>query len=125
MTIVGDRDEMYAGNRRVLKYTIYDADAVTPNTPLNLTPYTAKWTMSKMTEDGVPFQVPELERKSSAGQITFTDALNGKLEVLVAEALTVGFEGVFACQLELYDGSNNSNIVAVNELEIKRNVTNT
>lgn len=123
MTVKNQKDVMYAGNYRVLRFSPITDEA---GDPLDMTGFTIKWTLSKYGSNGKPNKTPLLERKSTtAGQMTLTNVATGSVDVILAEGLTAALEGTYYQQLEIFDGSNRSNVVAVGDIEILRNIDNT
>jgi len=118
-----NQDEMWAGNKRVLRYTITDED--TSGSPAkDLTGYTAKWAISRFSADGSTFNTAPVLEKSSGSGITITDAANGILEVTIDTGDTSALSGVFYMELELFDSSSNPVVVATGKMTIIRNVVN-
>ena len=116
MTTKNTKDTMYAGNRRVLGFTIKDeAGAV-----LDLTGYTAEFKLAKL-----------IGAKPGDALLTYTTAPNivfnadratGLLDVVLTQGATSAFLGPHYYELELIDASSNRNVVAVGEIEIKANI---
>lgn len=119
MAVENPKVETFQGNRHVLHFDVKDEDG----NALNLTGFSAKWAASEYF-DGKPKLTPAVERKSSAGEITIAASAGG-VDVILAEGVTMNLEGLYYYELEVFDGSANSCVVATGDLEVKRNLTNT
>jgi len=64
MAVTGISDEMWAGNRRVLKFTVLDADATT-STPLDLTGRVVKFALARFSQSGAPIVSSPVVDKAS------------------------------------------------------------
>lgn len=117
-------DEMYAGNKRVLRYTVLDED--NGNIAFDLSSYTIKWAISRLDQNGNFLTTPVLEKHSTVpGEITVSGADNNIASVLLVGADTDDLSGDFYIELEVFDVSLESVVVATGKLTINRNVVNT
>jgi hypothetical protein len=119
---INQDDTFYAGNKRILEFTIINKDVV-PEAPLNLTGITLKWGMSRLNSDGTYSKTPVVQKSTSSG-ITVTNAAQGKCSVQLDASDTVNCGGKYHQELEAIDGSGAPVVVAVGTLELLRNVTN-
>jgi hypothetical protein len=88
---------MYAGEVKALLFTIYDLDAdPTGATPLDLTGYTARWSLTRAPGSGY------VEESSLFKDMTVVDAPNGVVQVDLVEADTVDIEGNFRQQVRIF-----------------------
>lgn len=119
MTIKAAQLTFYLGNKRLLKNTIYDRDDPTPNTPLNLTGMTVKWALSLLS-NGQYLKDPVLTKTA-----TITNAANGQCEVLLVKADTESLSpGTYYQEWEVFDPTNETEVVTVGEVVLLLNVTN-
>lgn len=117
MTVKNAKDTMYAGNKRILNVTVKDQAGAA----LNLTGYSATFKLLK--RQGGAIQTPAaltLTSNPPAG-ITIPTPANGIVVVTLATGATAGFMGGYYWDLELVDGSGDTNVVAVGEMEILEN----
>lgn len=116
MTVKNTRDNMFAGNRRVMHFTIRDEAAAL----LDLVGHTAVWKLARNNEAKSPVV---LTKTSAAGDITFVAPTTlGELNLVLAEGATTTLLGIYYWELELTNGSGYTNVVANGELEIKKNL---
>lgn len=119
MTVKAAQLTFYIGNKRLLRNTILDRDNPTPNAPLDITGMTVKWALS-LQSNGQYLQVPVLTKTA-----TITDAPNGKCEVLLVKADTVDLTpGTYYQEWEVYDPTNETEVVTVGEVVLLLNVDN-
>jgi hypothetical protein len=124
MAETGLTDTMWAGNKRVLAYTVEDSDAG-DGSAKDLTGLTVKWALSKMSSDGTYSTTAILEKATGGNGITVTDAAAGELEVDLDAADTSDLAGDYYFELEVYDATPEGVVVATGTLTINRNVVNT
>lgn len=122
MSTLGNQVAMFAGNKKVLRFTVYDYDTdATGETVMDLTGYTAKWSISKKI-GGDYSATPALEKDGVIAQPT-----TGIIEVTLDEADTDALLGFFHHELEIFDTNDGdaSTVVHEGDFHIKRNVVNT
>jgi hypothetical protein len=123
MVQTDQNDTMYAGNKRTLRFTVLDED--NNDAPLDLTPFTIKWAMSKVNQEGQFLLTPVLEKILGSGiTITGPDDNIAVVELLGADTDTLNAADYYM-ELELFDGSNESVVVATGTMTIIANVENT
>lgn len=115
-------EPIYAGNKHTLRFTVRDQDnPLSP--PKDITGMSARWALAKFKADGTFSKTPILTKNSTSGaQIVITTPVSGLLEVYIAEGDTTALEGDYQFQLELYQTSSFSLIVATGTLSILRNI---
>lgn len=119
MTVKAAQLTFYIGNKRLLRNTIIDRDNPTPNTPLNLTGMTVKWALS-LQSNGQYLKEPVLTKTA-----TITNAVAGECEVLLVNADTTALSpGSYYQEWEVYDPTNETEVVTVGEVVLLLNVTN-
>lgn len=124
MAVTSQKDTMWAGNKRVQRFTVTDEDAV-GSPAKDLTGFTAKWALSRFNAAGTEFlTTPVVTKTTGGGGIVITDATNGILEVTLDVADTSALFGTFYFELEVVDGSSNPLVVATGTLTINKNVMN-
>lgn len=112
---------MYAGNRKVLRFTILNSD--TPG-PLNLAGMTVKFGVCSIGDNG-PNTSDLLIDLTTGAQVVTTDAPNGKVSVTLLKAHTDGIPpGDYYLELEVYDSSSNQVVVSTGTLTILPNLRN-
>ena len=117
----------FAGNYRKLQFVITNADD--GGNPLDLTNLTLKWAMSLGTISSYS-KTPKLEKTEVAG-ITITDASGGlcDVEIYSADTASDNTNGIkpstYYWELEAEDTSNEFEVLAYGEIELKLNVENT
>lgn len=112
--------EIYANTKRVLEFSVTDAD--NGDAPLDLTGLTAEWTLARATARGYSGQATVL-KDTTGGGITVTDAAGGRLEVTLQPADTQALLGEYHQELEIFDASARGVIVAVGKVTVLRNVS--
>lgn len=118
-------DACYAGNARTLRFTVLDQDAP-GSPPKDLTGLGIRWALTRFSGGGDPLSTPVLDKDTAnAGQITIVDAINGVLEVNLAEGDTTSLLGDYYFELEVYSTGSFSLVVATGTETIRKNVTNT
>lgn len=96
-------DNFFAGEAKVLQFTIYKEDDVTPQ-PL------AGWTIEWVLDGHHPLRVTK--RSDGAGGITITDAPNGECEVLLTHEDTADWlNGTYAHEMRRVDPGSESVLV--------------
>lgn len=119
-------DAFFAGNRRTLRFTVYNDDpGVAAGTKLSLVGLTAKFTLSTLFPDGSYALTALLQKATGGAGITITDAAGGVLEVTLDPDDTVDLAGDYHFQLEVFDGGGAGLVVATGTVTIRRNVANT
>lgn len=119
MTIRADQLTFYLGNKRLLRNRILDRDVPTPNTPLDLTGLTVKWALS-VQSGGQYLREPVLTKTA-----TVTNAANGECEVLLLKADTEALSpGDYYQEWEVWDPTNETEVVTVGEVVLLLNVDN-
>lgn len=127
MAVTDQLFTLWSGNRRIIEFTVEDED--NPGNPLSLTGYVVKFALARFDRNGDPIKANPLidMRSDTSSQVTITDAANGVVEVELLEADTVNIQptpGDYYFELEVFDVSNNSVVVATGTATIKRNVDN-
>lgn len=123
MATTGLTDTMYAGNKRIQRFTVVDEDAG-DGSPKDLTGLTVKWSMSTIDKYGVPSTTAILDKSSAVSGVTITDAANGVVEVTIDPADTSAVDpGRYYFELEIYSGSDPV-VVSTGVMTIKPNVVN-
>lgn len=115
--------EIYAGNYRKIQFTVVDGDAG-DGSAKDLTGNSARFSMAKQKADGSYSRSAEVDKSTSGSEVTITDAANGVIEVELVEADTLTLKGTYHYELELVDGSGNTLVVSVGEVEVLVNVEN-
>lgn len=127
MAVTGQTDEMWAGNLHVQRFTLTDDDQpLSP--PRDLTSKTLKYALTQIDPDtGEYLGEPTVLEKITGGGIVLVGlATAGIVDVTIDPADTVDFvPGDYHMELEEFDPSNNSVVVAEGTLTIRRNVKNT
>jgi len=118
---------MYAANKRVLEYTVTDADD--SDAPLDMSSYTyVKWAMSRIDSEGNILTSPILEKTKAAGDIVLSSSGAGTNNVASVTILTADttnlLTGSFHTELELTDSAGESVVLATGTLTILKNVVN-
>ena len=117
-------DEMFAGNKRVQRFTIEDEDAG-DGSAKDLTGLTVKWILTNVDKKGTPTATPLLDKASTGPDVSVTDAANGIVEVTIQKADTSGFSaGNYYFEVEVFDGSGDPVVTSTGTLRIFPNVTN-
>lgn len=133
MASLNQNDTFYAGNSRVLQYTVVNADAA-GSPALDLTafgtdPADIKWTLVAVASNGSPVvDSPLVEKKRSLGtsSIQITSAATGVLQVKLAPADTANLAPrAYYSELELFDGVGGQVVVATGTITLLPNVVNT
>jgi len=130
MAVRDQKDEAFANNPHTQAITVVDDDQTgSPKPPLNLTGRVAKWALTDIDPaTGLYGTTPLFEKKSTVGgQIVFTDAPAGKLDVNIVPADTAALPAAdYYFELEIFDGSGlNGVVVATGTLTLFANVENT
>jgi len=117
---------LYKNNKATLRFIVIDND--TSGSPRkDITGLVIKWAMA-ITNDSGQFDAtnPDLEKKSTvSGEVTVTDAVQGELDVFIVSVDTVNLPAAtYRYQLEGFDGSEGV-MLAVGDLTLKENITNT
>ena len=124
--IVNSRQTVYVQNKITLRFTITDGDA-TGTPALDLTPFEATgkvtWSMVRGTISKSPTAAALEKCSDVSGEVSFVDAANGVVDVLILTEDTATFApGVYYYELEIVDASGERVVVAVGELEFRRNL---
>lgn len=115
---------MYAGEKKVLQFTVLNKDAV-GDPPLDLTTYTVRWAMSRVGDAGYSATAALRKDTGGLGGIVKTDAANGVCQVTLLRADTEAIAlGLYHQELEVVDGAGEIAVVAVGDIEVLRNVSN-
>jgi len=122
MTVTASKLTFYAGNKRLLRFTVVDKDAP-GDPPLDLTTLTIKWALSRF-KNGRYLSTPILEKSTTGGGIVKIDAINGILEVTLLRADTASLLGDFWQELEVTDVGGECEVVAVGPVSVLLNVVN-
>lgn len=119
---------MYAANKRVLQYTVTDADNA--DAPLDMSSYASvKWAMSRIDSEGNILTSPVLEKSESGGGIVLSDGAGDKdvasVTILTADTTNL-LTGSFYTELEVTDSAipGESVVLATGTLTILKNVVN-
>jgi len=125
MVKTGLTDTIYAGNRRVLTFTIEDQDAG-DGSAKDITGFTVKFALARTDANGEPItSSPLIDLSSSGSQVVITDAANGVVQVTLGGSDTDSIvPGDYYFELEVFDSSSNSTVVAVGTMTIEPNVDN-
>ena len=124
MVVENLKDRIYAGNKRILRYTIANLDA-SGSPALDLTPFELRWALSQSDALGNYSTTPVLEKTTTGGGIVKTDASNGECEVTLVSADTVALAaGIYYFELEVVDGSSEVVTVATGTITILADVVN-
>lgn len=126
MAVQNVLDEMWAGNRRVQRFTITDEDQA-GSPAKDLTGLTIKWALSRIGSGGEFNTTPIVEKTSdNPGEIDLVGpATDGIVDVTLVEADTLTLQGKFYFELEVFDATPEGVVVTTGELTINRNVVNT
>lgn len=132
MAVENQTLEMFAGNRRVLRWpSIFESDGVTL---LNLSGRIVKFTLARKNADGVPLINSPILSFSSADaspQATIPNPVLGSshVEVVLLPIDTVTLapkETEYHCQLEVFEGDGSGQVVvATMDITIKPNIVET
>lgn len=123
MAVKDQVDEMFAGNKRVQRFTITDDDTA-GSPPKDLTGLDIKYALSRFDDEGNFLVGPVLTKDVAGGGIIVTDAVNGVLEVTFLKVDTQALAGDFYFELEAFDGTLESTVLATGTLTIIKNVVN-
>lgn len=119
MAATNDTIIVYAGNKRTLRFTVLDAEGAA----FDLTGYDVRWALSKYGASGSYTTTAEVNKHSdNASEITVTDNV---VDVVLVGADTANLSaGDYYHELEIVDGSDESLVVAVGDVELRSNVVN-
>ena len=124
MVVENLKDRMYAGNKRIFRFTVTNPDA-SGSPALDLTPFELRWALSQSDALGNYSTTPVLEKTTTGGGIVKTDASNGECEVTLVSADTVALAaGIYYFELEVVDGSSEVVTVATGTITILADVVN-
>lgn len=116
---------LFARNVLELPFQLFESD-VAGAAPLDLTPYTVRWSLSE-----APVGVPDwsdtavLQKTSPAGGVVITDAAQGKGVVRVTSSETSELLRRYRQELEVVDAFGEAEVVGGGFLTFKRNIRNT
>lgn len=116
---------VYAGNRKVLRFTVVDED--NSNDPLDLTAYKVYFAMAKIGASSPRTADPLIDMNSvdDSTQVVKTDPTNGVVDVILLAADTdLVKPDDYYIELEGEDPSGNTEVFAVGTLKIEPNVDN-
>lgn len=126
MVVANLTDAIYAGNRRIQRFTVTDED--TSGSPAyDLTGLVVKYALARFGTNGEPLRSnPLLDFSSAVAQVTITDAANGIVEVELLPADTVDLTPAdYYFELEVYNGAETEGVVvATGTLTVRTNVEN-
>jgi hypothetical protein len=123
MVVTNQNDSMYAGNNHTTKFTIKDQD--TPGSPAkNLSGLSVRYALCRIGSSGDVLKTPIFEHTTAnPAQVLVTDAMNGIVEVYFVHADTVDLAaGDYYHEVELYDATPFSLVVATGTMTINTNV---
>lgn len=117
---------VYRGNRKILEYTITDED--NNDDPFDVTSYKIQWSATRIGSNGQPIQtspVIDLNSVDNATQVVKTNPTGGVIRVILVQADTVNLQpGEYYTELEVVDGSSNSEVLAIGTITVEPNVNN-
>lgn len=126
MAKTGQDATIYRNNKVTLRFTIVDEDAV-GEPPLDITTFTIKFAVARLTEAGDPIvgsPVIDLSSATSA-KVVKTVPLSGQVEVRLEEEDTdLLTPRDYYLELEAFDASSNPVVVATGILTVLPNVVN-
>lgn len=126
MVKVGQNATVYRGNRKILRFTIVDAD--NSNSALNVTTYTLRFAATITSASGDPVEtaaVIQIDSTNDPTQVVKTDAANGIVDVILVAADTSSLNpGEYYMELEGVDASSNTEVLATGTLTVEPNVEN-
>lgn len=125
MVVENQTDSMFAGNHRLLNFTLVDQD--NDDAVLDISLLDLKFTLARVSPSGnILVKHPVVEKKSTVvGEITKTDAPNGECQVVLVGDDTETLLGDFYFELEAFDSTSESVVLATGTMTIKPNVVNT
>lgn len=127
MAVITLIDIMWAGNRRLLRFTVTDEDG---SGAKDLTGLIVKFALARFDTSGNPVKSNPLidKRSDTSSDVTITTPLSGIVEVVLVPADTASITPVPAAyymELEVFNASNaDPVVVATGTLTINRNVDN-
>lgn len=126
MVVANLTDTIYAGNRRIQRFTVVDED--TAGSPaFDLTGLVVKYALARFGTNGEPLKSsPLLDLSSTGAQVTITTPASGIVEVELLPADTVDLTpGDYYFELEVYNGAETEGVVvATGTLTVRTNVEN-
>lgn len=123
MTLTVEKQTMYAGEKKVLRFTVIDKDTV-GEPPLDLTPFVVRWTLSRLTDSGYS-STPTVSKSTTTSGVVKTNPVAGVCEVTLLRVDTEAISlGGYHQELELVDGLGELAVVAVGDIDVLRNVVN-
>lgn len=124
MATTGLTDTIFAGNKRVQRFTVADDDTA-GSPPKDLTGLVVKWALSTVDKYGTPSTAAILSKSSAVSGVTIVDATNGIVDVTIDPADTVSLTPtLYYFELEVFSGTDPV-VVATGTLLVKPNVVNT
>lgn len=125
MVVTNQNDSFYAGNKRTLRFTIKDQDAV-GSPAKDITGMSVRWALCKINSAGNVVKTPLLEfNTDNPAKVVVTDAPNGKVEVYLSHDDTASLLGDYYHEAEIYITGSFSLVVATGTLTINLNVGTT
>lgn len=104
--------EMWAGDTKKLQYTVLDEN----DDPVNLTNATINWWLAESATSTA------ILTKTTADDISITDAANGVFQVTINPADTQNLEGRYYHEAEVTDDAGNVATVAVGVIKINPSI---
>lgn len=124
MTKTKQNDTFYAGNIKVLRFTILDETGL----PADLSAYTVRWAMSKYADDGSYSLTPDLKKDNDTlGGVTFVnDGTDGLVDVTIQPEDTDSIVETsrYYHELECVDVLDDPLVAATGTLTIRANLDN-
>lgn len=115
MADINQNFELFAGDSLIVQVTVSE----------NLTGFSVKWGVSRVSTTNCFNSTPLLEKSSGAGQITIDDAINGIISFKLAKADTLDFNPAnYYHQVLIIDGLGNEKVVTIGTMEILRRLNN-
>jgi hypothetical protein len=127
MAVTDQTISMFAGNRRILRFSVTDED-VAGSPPKDLTGLRLQFALARFTQSGQPSvatPVVDLNSVDDAAQVTMQGVDDEIIQVELLPANTQSLRaGDYYFEAEVVDGSGNSTVVATGTLTLNPNVVN-
>lgn len=122
MAAENQNDKFFAGNTRVLAFTLTESDQAGA-AALNLTGASVRWAMAPIGLMGAVSNAVAV-RKTNGNGIVVTDPVAGLVEVTLEVPDTASLSGAFYHELEIVDAQGRAVVVATGQITILRNLPN-